>query len=106
MNNEALNVLINRRAIRKFKPEQIKDEELDAVLKAGEYAPTAMGLQSPLIIAVQNKEDVARLNELSLKILEEKHGGNPRPGTLPESPRTFSALPLARARAACRRAQR
>ena len=83
MNSEALKVLLDRRAIRKFKPEQIKDEELDAVIKAGEYVPTAMGLQSPLIIAVQNKEDVAKLNELSLKILEEKHGGNPRPGTLP-----------------------
>ena len=76
---DALEVLYNRRAIRKFKPEQIKDEELDAVLKAGIYAPTAMGLQSPLIVAVQNPEDVATLNELSKKIMS---GGNGiiRPG--------------------------
>ena len=63
MSQEALEVLYNRRAIRSFKPEQIKDEELDAVLKAGEYAPTAMGLQSPLIVSVQNKEDIDKLNE-------------------------------------------
>ena len=83
MKKEALEVLYNRRAIRQFKSEQIKDEELDAVIKAGEYAPTAMGMQSPLIVVVQNPDDVARLNELSLKIMVEKHGGNPRPGTLP-----------------------
>ena len=70
MKNEALEVLYNRRAIRKFKPEQIKDEELDLILKAGMYAPTAMGLQSPLIIAVQNPEDVAKLNELSSGIMK------------------------------------
>ena len=68
MKNEALEVLYNRRAIRKFKPEQIKDEELDAVLKAGTFAPTAMGLQSPLIVSVQDKDDVAELNRLSAKV--------------------------------------
>ena len=65
----ALEVLYNRRAIRRFKPEQIKDEELDAVLKAGTLAPTAMGLQSPLIVSVQNPDDVKTLNDLSLKIM-------------------------------------
>ena len=69
MKTEALEVLKNRRAIRKFKPEQIKDEELDLVLEAGTYAPTAMGMQSPLIVAVQNKEDVQELNKLSAKIM-------------------------------------
>ena len=69
MKSEALEVLYNRRAIRKFKSEQIKDEELDAVLKAGTYAPTAMGLQSPLIVAVQNKEDIKELNRLSASIM-------------------------------------
>ena len=79
MKQEALEVLYNRRAIRKFKPEQIKDEELDAVLKAGTYAPTGMDLQSPLIVAVQNPDDVAKLNELSAAILE-KGSGVKRPG--------------------------
>ena len=68
MKNEALEVLYNRRSIRKFRLDQIKDEELDAVLKAGMYAPTAMGRQTPLIVAVQNKEDVALLNKISGQI--------------------------------------
>ena len=67
MKEAGLEVLYNRRAIRKFKPDQIKDEELDLVLKAGMYAPTAMGLQSPLIVAIQNKDDILKVNELSSK---------------------------------------
>lgn len=69
MKTEALEVLKNRRAIRKFKQEQIKDEELDLVLEAGTYAPTAMGMQSPLIVAVQDPEDVKELNRLSANIM-------------------------------------
>lgn len=69
MKKEALEVLRNRRSVRKFKSEQIKDEELKLVLEAGTYAPTAMGLQSPLIVAVQNKEDVALIDKLSARIM-------------------------------------
>ena len=38
---DALINLKTRRAIRKFKHEQIKDEELKEVLEAGTFAPTA-----------------------------------------------------------------
>lgn len=65
MKNEALEVMRTRRAIRKFKPEQITQEELLAVLEAGTYAPTGRNTQSPWIIAVQDKQErdaVARLN--------------------------------------------
>ena len=43
-----------RRSVRKFKNEQIKDEELIQVLEAGTWSPTSMGAQHPHIIAVQN----------------------------------------------------
>ena len=39
--NEAMKNLLTRRSVRKYKPEQITDEELRAVLEAGTYAPTA-----------------------------------------------------------------
>ena len=44
--NEALQNMLTRRSCRKYKPEQIKDEELDAILEAGVYAPTGRGAQS------------------------------------------------------------
>lgn len=54
-----------RRSVRKYKAEQIKDEELNAVLEAGTYAPTARGLQAPYIVAVQEprlKAELIRMN--------------------------------------------
>ena len=35
MNNEVINTLISRRSIRKYKEQQITDEELNLVLEAG-----------------------------------------------------------------------
>ncbi len=61
--------LINRRSIKKFKPEQIKDEELNKILEAGTYAPTGMGLQSPKIVVIQNKETRDKLSKLNANIL-------------------------------------
>jgi len=69
MKNEALEVLCNRRAIRNYKSEQIKPEELETVLKAGTYAPTGMGMQSPLIVAVQDSEKTAKLRKLNAEIM-------------------------------------
>lgn len=66
--NAAYENLLTRRSVRKYKPEQITDAELEAVLKAGTYAPTAMGKQSPMIVAVQDPEDLKRLSALNAEI--------------------------------------
>ena len=44
MENDFLKVIETRRSCRKYKPEQITDEELKAVLEAGTYAPTSRGI--------------------------------------------------------------
>ena len=67
MNEAMYNGLLERRSIRSFKPEQVSDEDLALVLKAGTYAPTAMGAQAPIIVAVQNPDEVAALNALNAK---------------------------------------
>lgn len=54
--NETLKVLETRRSCRNFKPDMITEEELQAVIRAGVYAPTGMGKQSPIIIAVTDKK--------------------------------------------------
>ena len=53
---ETLKVLETRRSCRAYKPELIEEEKLQAIIKAGTYAATGMGKQSPIIIAVTNKE--------------------------------------------------
>ena len=59
--NETLKVLESRRSCRKFKPDLVKDDELDAIIKAGTYAATGMGKQSPIIIAVTDKKQLVKL---------------------------------------------
>ena len=53
--NETLKVLETRRSCRNFKPDMVKKEDLDAIIRAGTYAATGMGRQSPIIIAVTDK---------------------------------------------------
>lgn len=68
MNTEALKVLKERRSIRKFKQQQISDAELNAVLEAGIYAPSGKGKQPCIVIAVQNKDDIAQLSKMNAAI--------------------------------------
>ena len=68
--NEVLNCLETRRSVRKYLPKQITDAELDAVLRAGTYAPTAMGRQSPKIVVLQKPEDIARLERMNAAVLQ------------------------------------
>lgn len=69
MKKEALEVLMNRRSVRKFKPDQITEAELLAVLDAGTYAPTGRNMQTPWIIAVQNKEERDAVSKLNAQIM-------------------------------------
>lgn len=53
--NQALENLKTRRSIRRYTDQPVTREELDAVLEAGTYAPTAMGQQRVCIVAVTDK---------------------------------------------------
>ena len=66
--NETLKVLETRRSCRNFKPGMIKDEELKAIVRAGTYAATGMGKQSPVIIAVTDKTLRDQISEENRKI--------------------------------------
>ena len=67
MQNEMLKLLKTRRSVRKYLPKPLDQELLDAVLEAGTYAPTGRGMQSPVIVAVQDPEDRNAVMELNKK---------------------------------------
>lgn len=67
--NEVLSAIAARRSCRAYQPEQIKPEELQAVVEAGTWAPTAMNRQSPIIVAVQDKATRDRLSALNAQIM-------------------------------------
>lgn len=60
--NKTLDIIKNRRTTRKFKNEQINDIELQAIIEAGLYAPSAHNQQSWHFTVVQNKEIISELN--------------------------------------------
>ena len=64
-----LEIIRTRRSCRSYKPEQITDEQLNAILEAGTYAPTSRGLQSPFIVAVQNKNLLDRLAKMNAEVM-------------------------------------
>lgn len=69
MMNEVLKCLKERRSIRKYKAEQIKDSELDLILEAGTYAATGMGMQSPIMVVVQDAETIAKLSRMNAAVM-------------------------------------
>ena len=66
--NDTLKVLESRRSCRNFKSDMVKEDDLKAIIKAGTYAATGMGKQSPIIIAVTDKELRDRISEENRKI--------------------------------------
>lgn len=74
MINAVLESLKTRRSCRKYEPRQITKEELDAVLEAGTWAPTAMGTQNPLIVVVQDPETIAKIERLNGGVMGNPNG--------------------------------
>ena len=67
--NDIIKNMITRRSIRKYRPDAVPEEILNEVLKAGTYAATGMGRQSPIILAVTDKAMRDRLSALNAKIM-------------------------------------
>ena len=70
--NEVLKAMEERRSCRSFLPEQLKEGDLEQILRAGTFAATGMGRQSPKIVVLQNPEDIAALERMNAAVL-----GNP-----------------------------
>ena len=75
--NETLKVLESRRSCRNYKPEMVKEDELKAIVRAGTYAATGMGKQSPIIIAITDKKLRDELAEENRKIMGAGEGMDP-----------------------------
>ena len=70
--NEILKAMEERRSCRSFLPEQLKESDLEQILRAGTFAATGMGRQSPKIVVLQNPEDIAVLERMNADVM-----GNP-----------------------------
>lgn len=61
--------LLNRRSIRKYRPQQVSDAHLDAVLNAGIWAPSGMNSQQTVLVAVRDKETRDQLSRMNAKVM-------------------------------------
>ena len=69
MNTDFIDLIKTRRSCRRYKPQQIDDRALQAVLEAGTYAPTSKGQQSPFIVAVQDPALLKRLARMNADVM-------------------------------------
>lgn len=53
--NDTIRTLLERRSVRSYRPDAVEEEKLQAILEAGLYAPSAMGLQSVTLVAVEDR---------------------------------------------------
>lgn len=60
--NETLQVIKNRRSIRKYEEESVPDEIIDAIIEAGRYAPSAVNSQERHFSIITSKEFMNELN--------------------------------------------
>ena len=67
--NQTLELMETRRSIRRFKPDQVPNELIDQIVTAGTWAATSRNLQSPIILAVTNKEVRDRLSRWNAEIM-------------------------------------
>lgn len=73
---DAMEVLLTRRSIRNFNDKSIPEDVLNKILEAGTYAPTAMGMQKPIIIAITDKKMRDEESRENAKIMGRK-GADP-----------------------------
>ena len=74
--NDVIKNMIERRSVRKFKPDMPARELIDQVIQAGLYAPSGMNVQGSIIIAITNKEQRDKLAALNATIMGAK-GADP-----------------------------
>lgn len=74
--NEILKAIKERRSCKSFKSDAVPDEIIDKIVEAGLFAASGVGLQSPIIIAVTDKETRDKLSALNSKY-DLKHRPDP-----------------------------
>ncbi|MBQ8718804.1 MAG: nitroreductase [Clostridia bacterium] len=69
MKEQVLAALTTRRSVRSYQKTQVDEQALQDILEAGRYAATGRGLQSPLMIVVQDAEVREQLRRMNAEIM-------------------------------------
>ena len=78
--NQVIQAIKTRRSVRAYKADAVPEDMLNAVLEAGTYAPTSMGKQSPVIVAVTDKatrDILMKMNAAVMGVSSDPYYGAP-----------------------------
>lgn len=67
--NKVTEAILTRRSTRNYKEDMVPDDLIQQVAEAGTYAATGMGKQSPIILAVTNRELRDKLSKINAGIM-------------------------------------
>lgn len=75
--NEVLKNIKERRSCRKYKADMVPQELIEQVVEAGLYAPSSLGQQSGLIVAVSDKATRDKLSHFNASFMPGKEDSDP-----------------------------
>lgn len=67
--NDIIKSMIERRSCKKYKPDTVPQEVIEKIIEAGLFAASGQGKQSPIILAVSDKETRDKISALNAKYL-------------------------------------
>lgn len=76
MTNEVIKAIMNRRSTRKYKEEQISEEELQTILEAGIQAPSAINSQSWHFTVIQDRNTINLMSDKSKEVMRQSDNEN------------------------------
>lgn len=75
--SDILDVIKTRRSVRKYKNDMVPAGIIDKIIEAGTYAATGMDRQSPIILAVTDKELRDKLSKMNSRIMGKSEDFDP-----------------------------
>ena len=66
---DALENMLTRRSVKKYKDDPVPKALIEKIVEAGTYAPTGRNAQAPIILAVSNRQVRDELMRLNAKVL-------------------------------------
>lgn len=66
---DAIECLLNRRSVKKYKSDQVPEDILDKILECGTYAANGRGLQAAKLVVLRDRETIERLERMNAEIM-------------------------------------
>ena len=66
---DALECMLTRKSVKKYKADKLPKETIEKIIEAGTFAATGRNLQSPIILAVSDKQVRDELSRLNAKVM-------------------------------------